>query len=450
MEITPKKIMKTLTFRLFYSLVAICLLYACEKSDSETAGSPLIDLQSDLSAASFGDSLSFDIAVSDKQVPLSTVKVQLFYTDELVQETVIRTKENGTYTGKIWIPFLKDVPDAVATIKIVLQNINKTLAQESHEISLSRPDFPYLTLVTEQGEYKMEKTARNQYAVAADFPFSIKGHIKTPKTSAQNSEMTFGYESGAVAFGSTTDIPFSNSSSGLYSITFNTFNFQASPFIIAYAVNGTVMSRIDDNLFYAEPNMTQAEPVVIDGIEDLSDWWIDSDFINKQGQEYTFAAISGKYKITADLQRKYFIIEPMNGNDLATLQPDGSGAIWIIGEGIGKPALTNAVGWTTEKALAMAPIGGKKHQITLVAGETVNASSINFKFFHQKNWGGEYSAQTLTSTSDLIFVGDGSNGRDSGNLGILEGKMLSAGKTYVFTVDLSAGNDSAVLNVLEK
>lgn len=47
----------------------------------------------------------------------------------------------------------------------------------------------------------------------------------------------------------------------------------------------------------------------------------------------------------------------MNGTSTATLNDDGTGALWIIGDGIGKPSVaTNAVGWTTEKGLCMSQI----------------------------------------------------------------------------------------------
>ena len=85
--------------------------------------------------------------------------------------------------------------------------------------------------------------------------------------------------------------------------------------------------------------------------------------------------------------------------------------------------------------------------MTLVAGETINATTINFKFWHQKNWGGEYSPETLTNESDLVFIGDTTNGRDSGNLGLVEGKSFEEGKTYVFTVDVTQGRDNAVLTI---
>ena len=85
-----------------------------------------------------------------------------------------------------------------------------------------------------------------------------------------------------------------------------------------------------------------------------------------------------------------------------------------------------------------------------MAGESINDEEINFKFFHQKDWGGEYGSQSLTTESDVVFVGNGTNGRDNGNLGLVENTSLEVGATYVFTVDLSAGNDNAVLTVVKE
>ena len=138
----------------------------------------------------------------------------------------------------------------------------------------------------------------------------------------------------------------------------------------------------------------------------------------------------------------------MNGTSTATLNDDGTGALWIIGDGIGKPSVaTNAVGWTTEKGLCMSQIEAKKYQVTVVAGEQIKSDDINFKFFHQQGWGGEYKNDALSTTSDLVFIGDGTNGRDAGNLGLVEGKSLENGVAYRFTVDVTAGVSSAVLTV---
>lgn len=432
--------------------LGVMLFGSCTKEDTAAPGNPLITPKTEFSTAHFGDSLEFKVDVSDEEVPLSTLKAQLFYSEEMVSEVVIRTKANGEYSGKIYVPYLANVPNGTATLKLVLQNIRLTVSEKEIDLPLTRPDFPYLTLVTATGEHRMNRLNMYEYSANEVFPFSVKGYIKAPKVGSAGNEMTFGWEDNAVALGSVSEIPFSNSSSGRYSITFNTLNYQASPFIIAYAVNGTVMDRIDDNRFKAEVTISQGQDVTIDGIEDLSEWFIDPDYFSKEASgKLKFLPLTGKYRITANFSLKYFIVEAMSGSGLATLQPDGTGAVWIIGEGIGKPDIAkNQVGWNTDNALCMAPIGNKKYQVTGVAGTTFKADNINFKFFHQKGWGGEYKHDNISTTSDLIFIGNGTNGRDSGNLGIVAGKTLEAGATYVLTVDLSGGNNKAVLTVNKK
>lgn len=432
-------------------LTGILLFGACKKDEHKRSGNPVIESKTEFTQAHYGDSLTFTVNVSDAEVPLSTLKAQLFFSEEMVSETVIRTKVSGDYSGKVYIPYYANIQNGTATLKLVLQNINQTITEEVIDLPLERPDFPYLTLVTEEMEYRMERTDLYEYALNAQLPAKVTGYIKAPSFGTQGNELTFGWEDNAIAEGSINKIPFSNSSSGEYAITFNTFDFEAAPFIIAYAINGKVMQRIDDNHFKLDMSFAKGEELTIDGIEDLAGWWIDPDFIRMDEMgKFFFVPQSGEYRITADFSLKYFVVEALQGGNPATLQEDGTGTVWIIGDGIGKPSIgTNTVGWNPDKALSLAPIGDKKYQITVVAGTNLKADDINFKFFHQKAWGKEFTTQ-ISTTSDLIFIGNGSNDRDPGNLGIVPGKSFEAGATYVFTFDVSGGIDQAVLSVVKK
>lgn len=431
-------------------LSGFVFLNSCSDDDEQGPGNPVIEPKTEFGSAMFGDSLPFSMAVSD-DVPLSTLKVRLYFSDELVSEEVIRTKTNGEYSGKIYIPYYANIPDGTAILKFVLQNTSLTISEKSYELSLTRPDFPYLTLVSGETEYRMERTGLYQYEAKETFPMKVPGYIKAPAVGNYGNEISFGWEDNAITQGSVSTIPFSNFP-GEYAIEFNTYNYEASPFIVAYTVNGTVMERIDDSNYKVEINLTKGQEITVDGIDNFSDWWIDQDFFTKDADgNLTFAPIDGKYRITANFDLQYLRVEAMIGSSLATLQSDGTGAIWIIGDNIGKPSVaTNLVGWNTASGLCLAPVGGKKYQITVVAGKSITAESINFKFFHQRDWGGEFGGDDITTTSDIVFIGNGTNGRDSGNLGIVEGKSLEKDATYVFTVDLSAGNDNAVLTVVKK
>lgn len=82
----------------------------------------------------------------------------------MVSETIIRTKVNGQdYTGKYMFPIWQ-YSNGTATLKFILQNINFTITEKSYDVALSRPDFPYLTLISGDQEYRMEKSRSQSVA----------------------------------------------------------------------------------------------------------------------------------------------------------------------------------------------------------------------------------------------------------------------------------------------
>lgn len=435
------------------ALAGVLSMNSC-KDDDFLPGNPVMDLSTETADAFFGDSLPFTVKASDVDVPLSTLKAQLFYGEEKVSETVIRTKTSGEdYTGKIYVPFLKEIPDGSATLKYILQNINFTTSEKEVKVALKRADYPTLTLVTEGGEeYTMERTAPYQYSVTAEFPQELKGYFKTPKAGPNSNEVTFGWATTQMEVGSTAYATFSSPGTGAYPITFNTYTYEASPFV-KLLVNGEEMEVIDSDNYRINLTLTQGQTLAFEGVPDYDNWWIDPDFFQKEANgELTFLPIGGSYRITANVRNRYFIVQALNSGELATLQSDGTGAIWVIGNGVGKPSLAaKEVGWTTENGLCMSQIEAKKYQITLVAGRTVRADNIDFKFFHQQGWGGEFTSAELSSTSDMVGVGVGGDGLPgNGNLYLLAGQTFTAGHIYKFVVDVTSGIANAVLTVTDE
>lgn len=92
------------------ALASIAMLNACS-DDDPVPGNPTMDFQAEPSSALFGDSLPFTIKASDADVPLSTLKAQLYFSDEMVSETVIRTKlADKSITGKYMFPIWQTFP----------------------------------------------------------------------------------------------------------------------------------------------------------------------------------------------------------------------------------------------------------------------------------------------------------------------------------------------------
>ncbi|MDR1408641.1 MAG: DUF5125 domain-containing protein [Tannerella sp.] len=442
--------MKKIEHPILCLLTALALASSCtDESADMSPGNPLIETKTPFTGAYFGDNLPFTASVTDR-VPLSTLTARLFFGDEQVSQTVIRTKENGDYSGSVFVPFYKNVPDGTATLELTLTDTHLSIARQSFELPVSRPAYPYLILVTADGSYPMRPTGvPHEYAATEAFSSTdLPACIKTPAFSDRGTEIIFGWEGGEITQGANTEIPFVSPQASPYSVTFNTLTYAAGPFF-ELLVNGEKLAMVDKENFSIDLDLRQGQSLTVEGLSDIARWWPDPDFFapTPDSNTFTFLPIDGKYRLTANTTHRYFNVEVMTGSTLATLEPDGSGAIWVIGADIGKPSIANETGWNTDKALCMAPAGNGIYHLTLVAGQTVNASGINFKFFHQKGWGGEFTTN-LTTTSDIVFVGaGGDSGRDPGNLGILPGKTLDEGATYVFTLDVSAGTDHALLTV---
>ena len=442
--------MKTLKY-IALSLLVAASTTAC-KDDPElqtTDIGPEMTVVSVDASGVYGGKVDFEVAMTDRY-PLSTLKAQIFFDDEMVAEEVIRTKTDGTYKGAVTLPFYKNIPDGEATLRLVGQNIRFGQTTDERPLAVSRPKPAYLNFVLNDVEYRMEPTGNDyEYAVTDDFPQKPQGYISTPELDDAGSVVTFGYdtETAGIVADSTDPIPYANSNAGEFTITFNLKTFEGSPFI-KLLFDGTEMTMLDNDNYYIVTTLTQNQAYTLTGVADFADWNVDLDFFERKNasnpEELSFLPMTGMYKVTANFKHSYLKIEAMkSATELATLNDDGSGAIWAIGgTEVGKPTLKNAYGWSPEDGgMCLARVADKKYQLTLVAGISINASSFDFKFFHQKTWGGEFGGDDITTASDIVKI------NDSGNLGLVEGKTLDLGGIYRFTVDVTGGNTAAVLTV---
>ena len=442
--------MKTLKY-IALSLLVAASTTAC-KDDPElqtTDIGPEMTVVSVDASGVYGGKVDFEVAMTDRY-PLSTLKAQIFFDDEMVAEEVIRTKTDGTYKGAVTLPFYKNIPDGEATLRLVGQNIRFGQTTVERPLAVSRPKPAYLNFVLNDVEYRMEPTGNDyEYAVTDDFPQKPQGYISTPELDDAGSVVTFGYdtETAGIVADSTDPIPYANSNAGEFTITFNLKTFEGSPFI-KLLFDGTEMTMLDNDNYYIVTTLTQNQVYTLTGVADFADWNVDLDFFERKNasnpEELSFLPMTGMYKVTANFKHSYLKIEAMkSATELATLNDDGSGAIWAIGgTEVGKPTLKNAYGWSPEDGgMCLARVADKKYQLTLVAGISINASSFDFKFFHQKTWGGEFGGDDITTASDIVKI------NDSGNLGLVEGKTLDLGGIYRFTVDVTGGNTAAVLTV---
>ena len=419
--------------------------------------------------ALLGGSIDFSVDLSDEKYPLSVLKAQLFTDLDVeggkptpVADFEVRTKEEGKYEGNLEVPFSVNVPDGNMAVVFTSVNTHLGYTYDTVYVAVSRPKYEYLTLMTEDGgEYRMEKkevasdpalrSDNYWYGYTGNFPAECKAIIVAPEFE-DVPELTFGWSGTGIAVGVEDYITFSNGVAGEYEITFNTYDLSAGPFI-TLEINGVEAAVAATDKYAAVVNLTKGGEVNITGYAPgFADWTIDPDFLEMTDPAgtFNFLAVDGLYKLIVETKNEFIRVEAMKDQTtLATLNADGTGAVWLIGsDKVGKPTTSQGASWSPENGgLCLAQVSPKVHQITLVAGVQLSCDDVNFKFFHQKTWGGEFGSSSLTSDSDTFYVNDGSS--DNGNIFLVDGKTLEMGSIWRFTVDLTAydGTTGGVLRV---
>lgn len=444
--------MKTKIYRIGgLILSALFMLTSCIDEDYKNIvqqGDPLIGVNA-LGDAQMGETVNFTVNCIDKTGErLSTLKAELLFTDEAVDATTIRTKEPGDYSVSLNVPYLQYIPNGEAKVRLTLQNVSTSTTIVEVPLTVERPHFSDLQFITADSTvYQMTEGDDYLYTVTVPTAESaFKGYFMT-----RDGKYSFGSNGSEIELGQKGNIDFVTNNTGDVVVSFNTCDYTFGPNeeITIQPLNFTEAENVITR------QMQQGREYTIGGVV-ADDWFIDPDFfeLNDEGN-YVFRAIDGTYTLTAYGNYKFVQVYSGTASEPATLQADGSGAIWVIGgNGINKPFLTtkNNNGWWTgtEWDQATAQIKEKVYQITLTVGKQLSATDVNFKFFGQPNWGTEFkgdgSDYSLVCNSDVFGVGDG-NGHDNGNIYLKDGATLNDGDTYIFTIDLTGGTKNAPLTV---
>lgn len=417
-------------------VAGVSALAACQKTPEMvfTDVGPEMTVNSYTESTYMGAEIKFSVDVNDADFALSTLKAKLLYDETEVNNITIRTKENGTYEGSVLAPIYANIPNGIASVVFISQNVGMGLSYDTVYVALKRPDFEILTLKSEEGvEYELAKVAEDsyQYELTADLPEKVKGHLLTPAINEEGEVISIGWDGEALSAGHVNPIPFSAGVAGNYTISVDLMALTASPMGTAN-VKSTV-------------KLEQGQVMDFGGLVDMNNWTLDYDFfeVNDDFTEARFRAVDGYYSLTYDSEDKWVKVEPVDAQgNLLTLAADGSGAPWVIGANIGKPVI--GPGWNTDDgAYPMAQIADKVYQITFTVPGQMAVSGVDFKIFHQKGWGGEFTKdkyqQINLAPAFDIPASDGN----------IKGTGLEGGKSYKIVLDLTGGTSAAKISYEE-
>lgn len=468
---------------LFLILGVSSALYTC-KEDIQI-NTPEITSYQTAEVAYLGDSIPLDITIKG-EYPINTIKATFFRNGEQIAESIIPAKEAGSYRNRLKIPFTKGIADGPAEIQLMVKNKNFNYSTVMVPIQVTRPKFPYLTLKTAYGNYRMEPVPGEsyKYAVSAAFPNTkLNALIEAPAYGKNGNTLLFGGTEISAYATDKDSIPFQivREPGTVFTVSFDTRSFEGSPFLKP-AFAGIDFPNFVNSIAVIEAEFKQNQSISLDGILDIANWWIDPSFLSNNGDgSYKFRATDGKYRITAHQALKYFKIEPMQGNMLADFDPiSKTGAVWINGgigdqagsspvERFGIPSVTtNGALWNPEKNVAMAPLGNGIYQIKLIAGQNlflsnVSGSTAGIAFYQNSRSFDNYFALNLVQTlygNPGQPTSAGGSARfelktSSGNLSkgapiisTVSNRSLGVNRTYVFTLDTKV-SPAAVTITLE-
>ena len=437
------------------ALLALPLMAACNNDDYDAptpAGNPVMSFTAPTTAVEMGDEVEVKVNCKDEGgIALSTLKATLLFSGQSVDETTVRTKEEGEYTVKLKVPYAQYVPDGKVDVQLTLQNVSTKSNSETFSFDIKRPHFTNLQFVTSDGE-KYDMTEKGNFQYEATFPATkktFKGYFAT-----KDGKFVFGSSTGTtIGLGETGNFKFTTENLGDITVKFDGLNYTAGPTDVLPITILDFSNTDDGKTWVGEIKQNATCNLTIDGNALPDDWFYDTDWFSKDEEgNYVFKALTGRYTVQADFDHKAFRIWAMSENDPMKLNADGTGALWLIGgSGVNKPTweAINHSWWTgTESDICLTPIKEKVYQITLTVGKQLKADDVDFKFFGQPDWGTEFKGtghtHLLSTDSEVFYV------KDSGNIALKDGVTLTDGDTYVLTIDLTAGVDKGVLTVTKK
>ena len=389
-------------------------------------------------SALMGGKIDFTADLSDAEYPLSVLNAKLYWDLEMglvASETQLRTATEGTYAGSLSIPFVKDLSNGIAAVVFNAVNTHLGESFDTVYVAINRPQFESLTLASGDSWRRSLTPVEgktHEYSYTGTIPADFKPFIITPAIDGKGTEVTFGWNGTEIVPNGLEPIPFDIMGSG--TVSFNTKTFEGSPFI-KIIVNGSPAMPIPGGAFRAHVNITKGSKLEVEGVEDMSQWYVDPDHFRVESDGIYFNAVDGYYNFDMNTEHKFVTVRRADAEGNTATYAD-EGAIILMGWGVAHPVMTSQVGWENGLYLTLAEVEDGVYQFSGKAVEETDGTTVggawrydylSFKFFGQAAWGAEYDKVTLTDEAEKYL-------QAAGNVELAAGVQLELGAEYVMTV----------------
>jgi hypothetical protein len=415
--------MKRIFQVLFLALIAIGYT-ACQPDSFREVfpkGDPQVTANMLTKDVNFGSgSISFEVTITEKETPLSTLAIKVIVGMNVIASEEVRTpdlmfKDTFTYA----IPFGPNMPEG-EPVKVYLTATN--VEGTTKDLILNdcighRPALETMYAMPPTIDYKplgkgkqMTWDGEKFTAVDLSYPKSIECLLAVVGTKFGRVDWNYpvlGMLNGQLSLiteeqfnaGEATPIVLANDNiESIDTITFDPLTFDlyfggkvAQP-VSALDVNVDLAEVAGKTYRYSKIFFDPTIEVTINGVSNMATAY-NLDYMEvKSNNVVKFLGEKGMYDVYYLPEEDYIVVEPLKD----AVYPN---VMWMTGVGFGLPVAAPKTqgGWGFDNLgqyIACRTVAPKVYQFTAYMKNGVNADfetygSLNFKFFHQKGWGGE-------------------------------------------------------------
>ncbi|MDR0429825.1 MAG: DUF5016 domain-containing protein [Tannerellaceae bacterium] len=446
------------TFKILFLLIFTSgVVTSCNDDDDNTTVSvPVIESLSIQGGENIklSDSIYFDAKLSDADLPLSTLEVELVVNDNVISSKSIRTKGNFVSLENIslFVPFVSNIATGdELKMNFTLINVNGGEVKEQKIIKAIRPELPktlYLILSDKSiiELYANEETPYIYESEEGRYPSAFSTKIATSKDLADAEYVwNAGIGDNIAAIGDwfETDVKFDYNNWLVKKIIFDAFSFtfDIEGLKLEIKINDVQMAASGDYM-YASVGFTKGQEFFISGIDNMKEAY-NRDFFEYDAQtgKCTFIGESGNWDVYYSLNYNYLWVNRMS--DVAPA------AYWIIGHGFASTpkwySTFNSIGWDLEDVRQLAymySMGSNKYQATVYLSSIHDWGGFDIQVFSNRTWDAD-----IAIFADDRFTGD-KKGVSAGGVR-LDNILMNDGFIsgyYRLILDLSEGLENAWMN----
>lgn len=415
--------MKTNLYRLVSFYIFILLLtVSCQNQDEmffdPSAKAPVIGkISLDKEKLQYGGEVTLKVEVTDADA-LSHVEIRLIANQAVLYSKLLPGYNQKTLNveEEIVVPFGRLCGEQMASLEIVATNKNVKTVGQVYELPLERPVFEQLYLVV--GETGAEVILRRDntdplapylYKAAVDLPNNTNVFIYSQ---LGKKGMVWGFDAGTNTCELDSSRPISlcdsqSTEEKVKEVVFDAFSFEISPLKKEMTVNDVVFmlykKDASDNDFVS--NAFRAQNVALTNGEevkteliDLTTLKFDPDFFKLEGDKLTYIGQTGNATLYMNTLFNFVFVE--NAENPLTTNLSYPEVLFVNGWGIGRPELWSYnPDWDFNNAVLFRKVSEDATQ-TIYTQTVIISKWVQFKFYNQKDWGGEFSCPTIVFEDD--------------------------------------------------